>query len=60
MTNSQRNDRLSARVARPGPSDARAALARGRTAGASLLFLPPALLLFTIFVILPMGEAAWY
>jgi raffinose/stachyose/melibiose transport system permease protein len=25
-----------------------------------LLFLPPALLLFTIFVVLPMGEAAWY
>ncbi|WP_343315806.1 sugar ABC transporter permease [Brucella sp. BE17] len=25
-----------------------------------LVFLPPALLLFTIFVILPMGEAAWY
>lgn len=25
-----------------------------------LLFIPPALLLFTIFVILPMGEAAWY
>lgn len=25
-----------------------------------LLFLPAALLLFTIFVILPMGEAAWY
>jgi raffinose/stachyose/melibiose transport system permease protein len=25
-----------------------------------LIFLPPALLLFTIFVILPMGEAAWY
>jgi raffinose/stachyose/melibiose transport system permease protein len=25
-----------------------------------LLFLPPALLLFTLFVILPMGEAAWY
>lgn len=25
-----------------------------------LLFLPPALLIFTIFVILPMGEAAWY
>jgi len=24
-----------------------------------LLFLPPALLLFTIFVILPMGEGAW-
>jgi raffinose/stachyose/melibiose transport system permease protein len=25
-----------------------------------VLFLPPALLVFTIFVILPMGEAAWY
>jgi raffinose/stachyose/melibiose transport system permease protein len=27
---------------------------------ALLLFLPPALLLFTLFVILPVGEAAWY
>lgn len=25
-----------------------------------LVFIPPALLIFTIFVILPMGEAAWY
>lgn len=25
-----------------------------------LIFLPPALLLFTLFVIMPMGEAAWY
>jgi raffinose/stachyose/melibiose transport system permease protein len=25
-----------------------------------VLFLPPALLVFTIFVVLPMGEAAWY
>src|SRR5215471_14113906 len=25
-----------------------------------LLFLPPALLLYTLFVILPIGEAAWY
>jgi raffinose/stachyose/melibiose transport system permease protein len=25
-----------------------------------LLFLPPALVLFTLFVALPMGEAAWY
>jgi raffinose/stachyose/melibiose transport system permease protein len=25
-----------------------------------LLFLPPALLLFTVFVAMPMGEAAWY
>jgi len=26
----------------------------------ALLFLPPALFLFTLFVALPMGEAAWY
>lgn len=25
-----------------------------------LVFLPPALLLFTIFVVMPIGEAAWY
>ena len=25
-----------------------------------VLFLPPALLIFTVFVVLPMGEAAWY
>ncbi|MEF2072669.1 carbohydrate ABC transporter permease [Consotaella aegiceratis] len=25
-----------------------------------VLFLPPALLLFSLFVVLPMGEAAWY
>src|ERR1700730_8294895 len=24
------------------------------------LFLPPALMLFTLFVVLPIGEAAWY
>ncbi|MBL8807132.1 MAG: sugar ABC transporter permease [Rhodospirillales bacterium] len=27
---------------------------------AVVLFLPPALLLFTLFVVLPVGEAAWY
>ena len=27
---------------------------------AVVLFLPPALLLFTLFVVLPIGEAAWY
>ncbi len=27
---------------------------------AVLLFLPPALLLFTLFVVLPVGEAGWY
>lgn len=31
----------------------------GRVA-ALLLFLPPALLLFTLFVVLPIGEAAWF
>src|SRR3712207_2752023 len=29
-------------------------------AAVALLFLPPALFLFTLFVALPMGEAAWY
>ena len=36
-----------------------APLIPGRMA-AILLFLPPALLLFTLFVVLPIGEAAWY
>src|SRR5258708_38138973 len=27
---------------------------------AALLFLPPALLLFPLFVMMPVGEAAWY
>src|ERR1700742_2415673 len=26
----------------------------------ALIFLPPAVVLFTIFVVMPMGEAAWY
>jgi raffinose/stachyose/melibiose transport system permease protein len=34
--------------------------ARGGALTAALIFLPPALLLFTIFVILPIAEAAWY
>ncbi|WP_051094181.1 carbohydrate ABC transporter permease [Kaistia granuli] len=32
----------------------------GGTLPVLILFLPPALLVFTLFVILPMGEAAWY
>ena len=32
----------------------------GGTTAVVLLFLPPALFLFTLFVALPMGEAAWY
>jgi raffinose/stachyose/melibiose transport system permease protein len=38
----------------------RQAGARGGGWTAALIFLPPALLLFTIFVILPIVEAAWY
>jgi raffinose/stachyose/melibiose transport system permease protein len=42
------------------------ALARGRSTNrrsgwlTALIFLPPALTLFTVFVILPISEAAWY
>lgn len=32
----------------------------GGSAAVLWLFLPPALLLFTIFVVVPMGEAVWY
>ena len=32
----------------------------GQARGRPALFLPPALFLFTLFVALPMGEAAWY
>ncbi|MFI5015434.1 MAG: carbohydrate ABC transporter permease [Hyphomicrobiales bacterium] len=32
----------------------------GSVAPIVVLFLPPALLLFTIFVVLPIGEAGWY
>lgn len=48
------------------PQEARAPAARGRRGAidsrlaALLLFLPPALMLFTLFVVLPIGEAAWY
>lgn len=41
-------------VARPGRRGLDSRLAT------LLIFLPPALLLFTIFVVLPIGEAAWY
>lgn len=54
-------------VAATGPSAAtalsRPKVRRARIRGkwpVLVLFLPPALLLFTVFVILPMGEAAWY
>src|SRR3569623_1866722 len=41
----------------PPPGKANYARSGGLTA---LIFLPPALMLFTIFVILPIGEAGWY
>jgi raffinose/stachyose/melibiose transport system permease protein len=44
---------LSGIVIRPGRRDAGALLT-------ALIFVPPAVLLFTIFVILPLGEAAWF
>jgi raffinose/stachyose/melibiose transport system permease protein len=37
-----------------------ARLAPRGAVGTILLFLPPALLLYTLFVILPIGESAWY
>jgi raffinose/stachyose/melibiose transport system permease protein len=40
-------------VARPARRDTGALLT-------ALIFVPPAVLLFTIFVILPLGEAAWF
>jgi len=45
---------------RPLSAARRRPLTRGTRWPLLLLFLPPALLLFTIFVVLPMGEAAWY
>ena len=36
------------------------ALLRDSRVATIVLFLPPALLLFTLFVVLPIGEAAWY
>jgi raffinose/stachyose/melibiose transport system permease protein len=45
---------------RPNPAIRRKSAATRGKLPVLLIFLPPALLLFTIFVILPMGEAAWY
>ena len=44
------------------PRNARRHVAPRRQRGwlTLLIFLPPALLLFTVFVAMPMGEAAWY
>ena len=66
----QRNDRVNDTSTQPSEtasaSDSawqRSTRRSGRDGGTSivlLLFLPPALLLFTIFVVVPMGEAVWY
>ncbi|POR48342.1 carbohydrate ABC transporter permease [Bosea psychrotolerans] len=45
---------------RPAASGARRRAATDGRLASLLLFLPPALLLFTVFVVLPIGEAAWY
>ncbi len=45
---------------RPAAPGARRRATTDGQLGALLLFLPPALLLFTLFVVLPIGEAAWY
>ena len=45
---------------RPWEGSAKSFSPVGGSATAVLLLLPPALLLFTLFVALPMGEAAWY
>jgi raffinose/stachyose/melibiose transport system permease protein len=48
---------------RSGTRRSGAALRRGAIdsrLATALLFLPPALMLFTLFVVLPIGEAAWY
>jgi raffinose/stachyose/melibiose transport system permease protein len=42
-----------------GPMPERGSIRDGKLALA-VIFLPPALLLFTLFVVLPIGEAAWY
>jgi len=45
---------------RPAAPAARRKVTTDGQLGALLLFLPPALLLFTLFVVMPIGEAAWY
>jgi raffinose/stachyose/melibiose transport system permease protein len=45
---------------KPAASGARRRAATDGRLTSLLLFLPPALLLFTLFVVLPIGEAAWY
>jgi raffinose/stachyose/melibiose transport system permease protein len=45
---------------RPAAPGARRRAATDGRLSSLLLFLPPALLLFTLFVVLPIGEAAWY
>jgi raffinose/stachyose/melibiose transport system permease protein len=46
--------------AAPGMPASANALWRDSRVATIVLFLPPALMLFTLFVVLPIGEAAWY
>jgi raffinose/stachyose/melibiose transport system permease protein len=50
----QRTGRAALRVAHPRHNRSREGL------GTVLLFLPPALMVFTLFVVLPIGESAWF
>ncbi|MCO4317114.1 sugar ABC transporter permease [Phyllobacterium sp. 21LDTY02-6] len=59
MTELRASTTLLPSAALPKTGKAANPLARGRLP-VLVVFLPPAILLFTIFVILPMGEAAWY
>ncbi|MCX7342319.1 MAG: sugar ABC transporter permease [Hyphomicrobiales bacterium] len=47
-------------LASPAPDPRRRSFDASGKLTVALLFLPPAVLLFTIFVMLPIGEAAWY
>lgn len=58
-TTTQASGQAAARSTPAQPSRRRSGRDAG-TAAVLWLFLPPALLLFTIFVVLPMGEAVWY
>ena len=51
---------VSASILRPRPRGALGKLLADDRLATIALFLPPALLLYTLFVILPIGEAGYY
>jgi len=60
MTETMQQPALSAPQAAPWRISQRRIVAFRKKFWVLVLFLPPALLLFTTLVVLPMGEAAWY